>query len=192
MSWCKGKQLTSFICIGTTERIDFLRSVTQEKLNDHSQSISTAAAYFNCKCQEVRYLVEELVQQKDQTNTSKVVATEKTCKDILNACKLFLDELSTSFQASSIDVNLSTCYYLALSEYNKYSLNYNDFYCNCLRYLAGCTTECFNAMPKEVLQQYAHDLCVSALLGSTIYSFGELVRPAALCFYCLLADSPHS
>lgn len=52
-----------------------------------------------------------------------------------------------------------------------------SFYKNALLYLA-CTPLASIPLPEQV--QLAHDLSLAALLGETIYNFGDLVRASQL------------
>lgn len=52
------------------------------------------------------------------------------------------------------------------------SADYNNFYKNALLYLTCIKME---DLSKGELQERAHDLCIAALLASSIYNFGELL-----------------
>ena len=57
------------------------------------------------------------------------------------------------------------------------SANFVSFYKNALLYLA-CTP--LSSIPLPEQAQLAHDLSLAALLGETIYNFGDLVRTSLL------------
>ena len=54
---------------------------------------------------------------------------------------------------------------------------YAEFYRDSLLYLA-CVDIDVDLTPSDCIAR-AHDLCIASLLGETIYSFGELVRPSS-------------
>lgn len=62
--------------------------------------------------------------------------------------------------------------------YSKTKADYVKYYKNSLLYLA-CVDPSKDLTPLERLTR-AHDLGISAMLGETIYNFGELVRPLQL------------
>lgn len=64
-------------------------------------------------------------------------------------------------------------YYLVAAEYFKVKADYAPYYKNALLYLA-CIDE-KKELSEQDMRQRAHDLCIAALLGETIYNFGELV-----------------
>lgn len=65
-------------------------------------------------------------------------------------------------------------YYLVAAEYFKVKADYAPYYKNALLYLA-CIDE-KKELSEQDMRQRAHDLCIAALLGETIYNFGELVH----------------
>ena len=69
-------------------------------------------------------------------------------------------------------------YYLVAAEYFKVKADYAPYYKNALLYLA-CIDE-KKELSEQDMRQRAHDLCIAALLGETIYNFGELVRVSSL------------
>lgn len=52
-------------------------------------------------------------------------------------------------------------------------MSFADFYRHALLYLACVKVE--EDIPLEEARERAHDLCIAALLGETIYNFGELI-----------------
>lgn len=54
-----------------------------------------------------------------------------------------------------------------------------DYYRNSLRYLACVDTD--KDLTEAERVERAHDLGIAALLGQSIYNFGELVRPVLAC-----------
>lgn len=59
-------------------------------------------------------------------------------------------------------------------DYFKVKADYAPYYKNALLYLACVDLD--RELSDEDIKARAHDLCIAALLGETIYNFGELVR----------------
>ncbi|PCH42928.1 hypothetical protein WOLCODRAFT_138115 [Wolfiporia cocos MD-104 SS10] len=91
---------------------------------------------------------------------------EGTKTDIDAAWKI-LDELS------SVDTMVNGAYYGVAADYYKAKAEYAPYYRNSLLYLA-CIDPAKDLSPEDRVMR-AHDLSVSALLGDTIYNFGELL-----------------
>jgi len=92
----------------------------------------------------------------------------KACKSSLDECEKLLNEID------SVDMVVNAGYYLVAAEFYKVKADYAPYYKNALLYLA-CIDET-KELSEEDRRQRAHDLCIAALLGETIYNFGELVR----------------
>jgi 26S proteasome regulatory subunit N9 len=92
----------------------------------------------------------------------------KACKSSLDECEKLLGEID------SVDMVVNAGYYLVAAEYFKVKADYAPYYKNALLYLA-CIDE-KKELSEQDMRQRAHDLCIAALLGETIYNFGELVR----------------
>lgn len=95
-------------------------------------------------------------------------------KATIDKCAKLLD----GFDAVEPVVHAS--YYRVCGDYHKAKAEYADYYRNHLLFLACINVEADMSATEKV--QCAHDLSISALLGDTIYNFGELVRAdATLC-----------
>lgn len=77
-----------------------------------------------------------------------------------------------------VEPGVNAAYYSVAADYYKAKAEYAPYYKNSLLYLACIDTE-KDLTPEECLLR-AHDLGISALLGDTIYNFGELVRETTL------------
>lgn len=64
---------------------------------------------------------------------------------------------------------------MVAAEYYKVKALYAPYYKHALLYLACVDDE--KDLSLEDRKQRAHDLCLAAMLGETIYNFGELVSP---------------
>lgn len=91
----------------------------------------------------------------------------KACKASLDECEKLLGEID------SVEMVVNAGYYLVAAEYYKVKADYAPYYKNALLYLACVDDE--KELSTEDRQQRAHDLCIAAILGETIYNFGELV-----------------
>lgn len=73
----------------------------------------------------------------------------------------------------SVETAISASFYRVSAEYFKAEADYVHYYKNALLFLA-----CVNLddMPTSERMERAYDLAMAALLGDSIYNFGELVR----------------
>ncbi|KAF8153826.1 hypothetical protein B0H34DRAFT_783971 [Crassisporium funariophilum] len=91
---------------------------------------------------------------------------EGTKSDMDEAWKI-LDTLE------DVDTGVNAAYYGVAAEYYKAKAEYAHYYKNSLLYLACVDVEKDMSPPERLLR--AHDLSISALIGDTIYNFGELL-----------------
>jgi len=106
--------------------------------------------------------------------------TEGTRVDMEESAKV-LDELD------GVESSVHAAYYGVAADYYKAKADYVPYYKNSLLYLA-CVDPDEDLSSEERLVR-AHDLGISALLGETIYNFGELLIHPILDS---LNDSPHT
>ncbi|RXK36242.1 26S proteasome regulatory subunit N9 [Tremella mesenterica] len=93
----------------------------------------------------------------------------------LTACKKSLDECETLLdEQDSVEPVVYAGYYGAAGDYYKVKADYGPYYKNALLYLACVDVE--RELNQEERKARAHDLCIAALLGDTIYNFGELMQ----------------
>lgn len=71
-----------------------------------------------------------------------------------------------------VDKSIKAIFYRVNAEFDKVKAAFSDYYRNSLLYLACVELETLSQA--EAISQ-AHDLCVAALLGDTVYNFGELL-----------------
>jgi len=91
---------------------------------------------------------------------------EGTQNDMELALKV-LDDLD------GVDPSVNAAYYSVAADYYKAKADYAPYYKNSLLYLACIDPATDLSAEDRVLR--AHDLSISALLGDTIYNFGELL-----------------
>lgn len=92
------------------------------------------------------------------------------CKKSLDECEKLLGEQDT------VEPVVNAGYYGVAGDYHKVKADYGPYYKNALLYLACVDLE--GELTEEDRKSRAHDLCIAALLGETIYNFGELVSSA--------------
>ncbi|ORX33766.1 putative proteasome regulatory particle subunit [Kockovaella imperatae] len=93
----------------------------------------------------------------------------------LPACKKSLDEVETLLsEQDTVEPVVYAGYYGVAGDYFKVKADYGPYYKNALLYLACVDTE--TELTEEDRRARAHDLCIAALLGDTIYNFGELLQ----------------
>jgi 26S proteasome regulatory subunit N9 len=101
------------------------------------------------------------------------IAYAQLLRGDLTACKTALDECEELLaQQDTVEPIVNAGYYGVAADYFKVKADYAPYYKNALLYLA-CVDEKDLTEAERVAR--AHDLCIAALLGTTIYNFGELV-----------------
>ncbi|KAH8114835.1 hypothetical protein DFH11DRAFT_1854667 [Phellopilus nigrolimitatus] len=104
---------------------------------------------------------------------------EGTRTDMDSAWKI-LDDLD------GVDVSVNAAYYSVAADYYKAKADYVPYYKNSLLYLA-CVDPEIDLSPEDRILR-AHDLSIAALLGDSIYNFGELLMHPLLSS---LDSTPH-
>jgi 26S proteasome regulatory subunit N9 len=89
------------------------------------------------------------------------------CQKTLEQCEKLLGE------QDSVEPVVNAGYYGVAAEYYKVKPDYSPYYKHALLYLACVDTD--KELGAEDRVNRARDLCIAALLGDTIYNFGELV-----------------
>ncbi|ORY28276.1 hypothetical protein BCR39DRAFT_535243 [Naematelia encephala] len=93
----------------------------------------------------------------------------------LPACKKSLDECESLLnEQDSVEPQVYAGYYGVAGDYFKVKADYAPYYKNALLYLACVDVD--KELGDEDRKARAHDLCIAALLGETIYNFGELLQ----------------
>ena len=77
-------------------------------------------------------------------------------------------------ELDSVEPSVWAGFYGVSADYFKVNAEYGPYYKNALLYLA-CVD--LRELSSDELVARAHDLAIAALLGDSIYNFGELVRP---------------
>ncbi|KDN53645.1 hypothetical protein K437DRAFT_230506 [Tilletiaria anomala UBC 951] len=102
-------------------------------------------------------------------------------KKTMDECQKILDGFD------SVEMGVNAAYYRVCGDYHKAKAEYAPYYKNSLLYLACVNLD--KDLSKDDQIQRAHDLAISALLGDTIYNFGELLLHPILS---VLQSTPHS
>lgn len=95
------------------------------------------------------------------------------CKKSLDECEKLLNE------QDSVEPRVYAGYYGVAGDYYKVKAEYGPHYKSSLLYLACVDKD--TEMDDAARRERARDLCIAALLGETIYNFGELVSPYRMC-----------
>ncbi len=113
-------------------------------------------------------LEAELVLQTEQAfwMLKRKITGLSDSKQLLRKLKEQLDKLGY------VDPRVQAHYYFAKSEFLKRNKDLNEFYRHALLYLAYVPLE---EIPLIKQQALAFDIGIAALLGDSIYNFGELV-----------------
>ncbi|THH04133.1 hypothetical protein EW145_g5747 [Phellinidium pouzarii] len=98
----------------------------------------------------------------------------------MDAAWKILDDLD------GVDPAVNAAYYSVAADYYKAKAEYAPYYKNSLLYLA-CVDPATDLSPEDAVSR-AHDLSISALLGDSIYNFGELLMHPILSS---LDSTPH-
>lgn len=97
----------------------------------------------------------------------------------LTSCKKSLDECESLLALQdTVEPVVNAGYYGVAGDYFKVKADYGPYYKNALLYLACVDFE--SELALEDRRGRAHDLCIAALLGETIYNFGELVGTSSV------------
>ena len=123
-------------------------------------------------------LVEENQEAEDKQDAYVLLTMEaahfQLLLDDLAATKAAMDKCAKMLDTfKSVEPMVHASFYRVCGNYHKAKAEYADYYRNYLLFLA-----CINVdaeMSKEEQVQCAHDLGISALLGDSIYNFGELL-----------------
>jgi 26S proteasome regulatory subunit N9 len=138
--------------------------------------------------QEAKQLMEGIVDKvkqipKPEGPTLLVLATMELAQYSLNngdlvATKDAVDHCSAAVESFvGVDPTIAAAFYRVSSEYHKATSNFDAFYKNALLYFTCVKLE---NVPLDAARERAHDLCIAALLGDSIYNFGELLSHPVL------------
>ncbi|CAE6511057.1 unnamed protein product [Rhizoctonia solani] len=86
----------------------------------------------------------------------------------MDECQKLLDDLD------GVEPSVHAAYYEVAADYYKAKADYVPYYKNSLLYLACVDVEADLTSDQRLVR--AHDLSIAALLGETIYNFGELLQ----------------
>ncbi|QRV87792.1 26S proteasome regulatory subunit rpn9 [Ceratobasidium sp. AG-Ba] len=98
----------------------------------------------------------------------------------MDECQKLLDDLD------GVEPSVHAAYYEVAADYYKAKADYVPYYKNSLLYLACVDVQTDLTSDQRLVR--AHDLSIAALLGETIYNFGELLQHPILDS---LAGTPH-
>lgn len=134
-------------CSSPHEALDFLKTIAQKVDGEETREVHVYA--------ELR-IASIYVELKDAG----------AAKKILDRAKRLVDDLEIA------DPVIAAAYYGTACEYFKSRAAYSNYYRHALLYLACIDRQ---SLSPNQLQQRAYDLAVAALLGDSVYNFGELI-----------------
>lgn len=154
----------------------FAKHINQLKLV--SFGIAAANQYENQE--DALTFMQSLAKQVDHpaSNDAFVFATIEAARiklllgDVDGARELTQKAGTTLDTFDSVDPIIHAAYYRVSADYHKAKAEYTAYYRNALLFLACVQTE---ELPASEAQERAYDLSIAALLGDTIYNFGELL-----------------
>lgn len=134
-------------CANQTEALSFLLALSQKVDKPNSRD---AYVYATIEAARVKLLLGDI----------------EGAKTSISAAGVILDAFD------SVESMIHAAFYRVNADYHKAKAEYAAYYRNALLYLA-----CVNVhdLKKSEAQERAYDLSISALLGETIYNFGELL-----------------
>lgn len=88
-------------------------------------------------------------------------------------CKNTIESAKTELQGiTGLEPIVYSLYYLVCTDFYRAKNQAGEFYKNALLYLSYCKLE---TLSQEVQSSLAIDLCIAALIGDTVFSFGDLI-----------------
>lgn len=154
---------------------DFEKKLNQLRL---AQMIITISRQFKDPAPTIDFLNQAANKLKESHPQAYVLAytalgTVYLHEQNLDEVKLILAESKKILDGlTGIDSSVSSCYYLLAAQYDKIRGTPAEFYGNMMLYLAHFSLD---KIPPPQRKEIAFDLCLSALVGDTVYNFGELV-----------------
>jgi len=127
---------------------------------------------------EARKFIETISQKvkKDKSayifSLSFIATMFLHCQDLVE-CKKTIELAKDELQGiTGLEPTVYSCFYLVCTDYYRAKNQAGEFYKNALMYLSYCKLE---NISQEVQSSLAFDLCIAALIGDSIYSFGDLI-----------------
>ncbi|OLL21850.1 putative 26S proteasome regulatory subunit rpn9 [Neolecta irregularis DAH-3] len=153
----------------------------QDKINQLKLAILGLQAARQCSSSEEALEFLDILAKKVDTRQSQdahiyvlvEIARVRLMKGELDDVKSSLDSISKTIDSfDTVEPIIHASYYQVTADFYKAKADYAVYYRNSLRYLA-----CINVadLSGEEIYERVHDLSIAALLGDTIYNFGELL-----------------
>ncbi|CAE6421184.1 putative 26S proteasome regulatory subunit rpn9 OS=Schizosaccharomyces pombe (strain 972 / ATCC 24843) GN=rpn9 PE=3 SV=1 [Rhizoctonia solani AG-1 IB] len=157
---------------------DFEDKLNQLKLVSMGVSVSKQLDDPNAILTFLSSLLERISKEKSREAwimlVSSIAHTKLIFGDLAGTkvdtdeCQKLLDDLD------GVEPSVHAAYYEVAADYHKAKADYVPYYKNSLLYLACIDVE--NDLTSDQRLVRAHDLSIAALLGETIYNFGELLQ----------------
>ncbi|WFD02018.1 26S proteasome regulatory subunit [Malassezia obtusa] len=162
----------------------FAKSINQLKLANFGVIVSrqfsgTSHTHTDAaRAYEFLHALAQEAEQKDLQDAYVLLAMEAAHFQLLLgdvvATKTAMDKSAKVLDSfDSVEPVVHASFYRVSGNYHKSKAEYADYYRNFLLFLACINVEADMSTAEQV--QCAHDLAISALLGDTIYNFGELL-----------------
>eukprot|EP01132_Coremiostelium_polycephalum_P006636 gene6636-8209_t len=180
------KQLELFICAPQLKEKKELSSLYnffikefESKLKPLSLvEISIAVAEQFGDNNEARSFIETISNKVKKDKSAYIlslsyIASMFLKSDQIQDCKVTIEAAKDELQGvTGLDTIVYSCFYLVCTDYYRSKNLPGEFYKNALMYLSYCRLE---TITPEVQIKLAYDLCVAALIGESVYSFGDLI-----------------
>jgi len=118
-----------------------------------------------------------------QCNVGSILLEQRKISEVKNILETARETLDNIV---GVDTSVNASYYILSATYHKILENAADFYKDMLLYLAYVSHE---AISVEKQQDIARDLSIAALVGETVFAFGELISHPV---FETLRNSPNS
>ncbi|KNZ47211.1 26S proteasome regulatory subunit N9 [Puccinia sorghi] len=146
---------------------DMLKPV--EKKDDEPAGASKAAGASGKATQLETNAEAYVLARMSAAHFYLLLGKTKETESAMDECRAIIDKLD------SVDTSVRAGFYRVSADYFKWEAAYASYYKTSLLYLA-CLPNVTVDLDLESRIQRAHDLGLAALLGDTIYNFGELLQ----------------
>lgn len=137
------------------------------KITAQFRDAEQAISFLNSLSKEVEG--NQQAQVLLQCNVGSILLEQRKIAEVKPILENARETLDT---VVGVDPSVNASYYILSATYHKLLENAADFYKDMLLYLAYVSGE---SIPVERQQDIARDLSISALVGETVFAFGELI-----------------
>lgn len=141
----------------------------EKKDNEPAGTSKTTGASSNKAAQLQTNAEAYVLARMSAAHFCLLLGKTKETESAMDECRAIIDKLDT------VDTSVRAGFYRVSADYFKWEAAYASYYKTSLLYLA-CLPNVQADLDVESRVQRAHDLGLAALLGDTIYNFGELLQ----------------